>query len=195
MSNQPKQIATRNKITGTKATNQSIFLVGMMGVGKTTIGRQLALQLGWDFIDLDHVIEDRSGVPIATIFDIEGEDGFRRRESAMLDECTQLSQTVLATGGGAVLAEENRALLCQRGFVIYLRAEVEVLYRRLQRDTKRPLLQTEDPQQRIRDLLQLREPLYASVADVVFDTQDKPVYMVLQDLLEILNTNVDIHLG
>ncbi|MHA3904474.1 shikimate kinase [Castellaniella sp. WN] len=163
-----------------------IFLVGMMGVGKTTIGRQLAAALGREFIDLDHAIEARCGVRIATIFDIEGEEGFRRRETATLDEYTRRPGLVLATGGGAVLSEANRRMLGERGCVVYLRAGVDELYRRVARDRNRPLLRTADPRQRIVDLLAQREPLYESVADVTLDTGEQPVAQVLRNLLPLL---------
>ncbi|MFT0531939.1 shikimate kinase [Castellaniella hirudinis] len=165
---------------------QPIFLVGMMGVGKTTIGRQLAAALGRPFTDLDHAIEARSGVRVATIFDIEGEAGFRRRETMMLDECSQRSGLVLATGGGAVLAPENRAMLRERGCVVYLYAGADELYRRVARDRNRPLLQTEDPRRRIADLLAQREPLYDSVADIRQDTAQQPINQVLRNLLASL---------
>lgn len=163
-----------------------IFLVGMMGVGKTTIGRQLAAALGRDFVDLDQAIEARCGVRVATIFDIEGEAGFRRRETAALDEYTRRPGLVLATGGGAVLAEANRRMLSERGCVVYLRAGVDELYRRVARDRSRPMLRADDPRQRIVDLLAQREPLYESVADVTLDTGDQPIVQVLRNLLALL---------
>lgn len=163
-----------------------ICLVGMMGVGKTTIGRQLAAALGREFVDLDHVIEARCGVRIATIFDIEGEAGFRRRETATLDEYTRRSDLVVATGGGAVLAEENRRMLSERSCVVYLRAGADELYRRVARDRNRPLLRADDPRQRIVDLLAQREPIYESVAAVTLDTGDQPVAQVLRNLLPLL---------
>jgi shikimate kinase len=166
-----------------------IFLVGMMGVGKTTIGRQLAGALGREFIDLDHAIEARCGVRVATIFDIEGEAGFRRRETALLDEYTRVPGLVLATGGGAVLAEENRRMLRERGCVVYLRAGVDELHRRVARDRNRPLLRTEDPRQRIADLLAQREPLYDGVAAIRMDTADQPVPQVVRTLLTLLPTS------
>ena len=169
-----------------RAAARPIFLVGMMGVGKTTIGRQLAAALGREFIDLDQAIEARCGVRIATIFDIEGEAGFRRRETAALDEYTRRPGLVLATGGGAVLSEANRRMLSERGCVVYLRAGVDELYRRVARDRGRPMLRAEDPRQRIVDLLALREPLYESVADVTLYTGDQPIIQVLRNLLALL---------
>ncbi len=163
-----------------------IFLVGMMGVGKTTIGRQLAAALGREFVDLDQAIEARCGVRVATIFDIEGEAGFRRRETAALDEYTRRPGLVLATGGGAVLSEANRRMLSERGCVVYLRAGVDELYRRVARDRGRPMLRADDPRQRIVDLLAQREPLYESVADVTLDTGDQPIIQVLRNLLALL---------
>lgn len=166
-----------------------VFLVGMMGAGKTTIGRALARVLGREFRDLDHEIEARCGVRIAHIFDIEGEEGFRRRERHVLEECSAMPGIVLATGGGAVLAPENRAHLKARGVVIYLRATPEELYRRVARDRNRPLLQTEDPQARIRELVAAREPLYDEVADIVFDTGSMPVPQVVKALLPLLQNH------
>lgn len=163
-----------------------VFLVGMMGAGKTTIGRQLARVLGREFIDLDHELEARCGVRVALIFDIEGEEGFRKRETAALDECSQRRGIVLATGGGAVLAAENRSYLKERGVVVYLRAGADELYRRVARDRNRPLLQTADPQGRLRDLLAEREPLYESVAHVTFETGTMPLPQVLRALLPLL---------
>jgi len=158
----------------------------MMGAGKTTIGRGLARMLGRDFLDLDHEIESRCGVRIIHIFDIEGEEGFRRRECSVLEQCSSQADLVLATGGGAVLAAENRRVLKARGVVIYLRATPEELYSRVARDRNRPLLQTADPQARIRDLLAQREPLYEEVADIVFDTGTMPVHHVVKALVPLL---------
>lgn len=163
-----------------------IFLVGMMGAGKTTIGRQLARQLGREFLDLDHELEARCGVRVSLIFDIEGEEGFRRRESALLQECAQRTDVVIATGGGAVLAEANRRCLREHGLVIYLRTRGDELYRRVARDRSRPLLQTADPRARIADLLAQREPLYEEVASLVFETGVMPVSQVVQSLIPLL---------
>lgn len=146
----------------------SLFLIGMMGVGKSTIGRLLARALDLQFLDCDRELEARNGVPVATIFELEGEAGFRRRESALLDELTQCPGIVLATGGGAVLLAENRQWLRQRGLVIYLQASVDEICRRTSRDRARPLLQAADPRARIEQLLAQREPLYAATADLTF---------------------------
>ncbi|MGB3288922.1 MAG: shikimate kinase [Burkholderiaceae bacterium] len=163
-----------------------VFLVGMMGAGKTTIGRHLARSLGREFMDLDHELEARCGVRVSLIFDIEGEEGFRRRETAALDECSRKSGVVLATGGGAVLAPRNRDYLKERGVVVYLRASPEELFRRLARDRSRPLLQTADPQGRIRELVEQREPLYAGIADLTIETGAMPVAQAVRTLVSML---------
>lgn len=163
-----------------------IFLVGMMGAGKTTIGKALARVLHREFIDLDHELEARCGVRIPVIFEIEGEQGFRKRECQVLDDCTVRPNLVMATGGGAVLAEENRRALQSRGIVIYLRASVEELFRRTSRDRNRPLLATPDPKATLRSLLEMREPLYAAVADVVVDTGTTPVHNLVAHIVEQL---------
>jgi len=147
-----------------------LFLVGMMGAGKTTLGRKLAHALGRRFIDLDHELEVRCGVRIATIFDIEGEAGFRKREAALLDLYTRTPDIVLATGGGAVLLAENRQHLRQRGVVVYLHASVEKLHRRTRYDRNRPLLAGADPRGTLATLLEARDPLYREVADLTLDT-------------------------
>jgi len=152
---------------------QSIFLVGPMGVGKTTIGRQLAKLLNYEFIDSDHEIEARTGASIAWIFDVEGEAGFRSREQAMIGELTQRPGIVLATGGGAVIQPENRLALKQRGVSVYLKADVDELLKRTSHDKNRPLLQTDNPREKLAELLEAREPWYLEVADLVFDTQRK----------------------
>ncbi len=160
----------------------NVFLVGPMGSGKTTIGRHLAKALRVEFIDSDHEIEKRTGATIPWIFDIEGEEGFRKREKAVIDDLTQRKGMVLATGGGAILAPENRRCLSSRGVVVYLRASVDELYERTAKDKNRPLLQTDDPKAKLQALLEEREPLYLEVADLVIDTGRKGVRSLVREL-------------
>jgi shikimate kinase len=148
----------------------NLYLVGLMGAGKTTVGRLLARHYGYGFHDSDHEIEARTGVKIPVIFEIEGEAGFRRREETVIAELTALSGIVLATGGGAVLSPVTRENLRNNGMVIYLRGTPEHLYERTRHDRNRPLLQTENPLDRLRELYQQRDPLYREVADIVVDT-------------------------
>ena len=148
----------------------NLFLVGLMGAGKTTVGRLLARQYGKTFHDSDHEIEARCGVKIPVIFEIEGESGFRKREEAAIAQLTSLTNVVLATGGGAVLSSANREKLKQNGVVIYLRGTPEQLFERTRHDRNRPLLQTADPLARLRELYKQRDPLYREVADIVVDT-------------------------
>lgn len=148
----------------------NIFLVGLMGAGKTSVGRLLAKRLGKQFVDSDHEIEARTGVRIPVIFEIEGEAGFRQRESATLQELTAGHDLVLATGGGAVLDPRNREVLKSRGTVVYLRASVDELWNRTKHDRNRPLLQTPDPRGRLTELMAQRDPLYVEVAHVIVDT-------------------------
>lgn len=165
---------------------RNIFLVGPMGAGKTTIGRYLAKRLGKNFYDSDREIEYRTGVNIPVIFEIEGEGGFRQREGRMIAELTQLNNIVLATGGGAVLAAENRQKLVQRGIVIYLYASPEQLYRRTAHDSNRPLLQTKNPLERLRELLEQRDPLYREVANITVKTGERPVKVVTNEVFQQL---------
>jgi shikimate kinase len=164
----------------------NLFLIGMMGAGKTTAGRLLARRLRLRFFDSDHEIERRCGVKVPTIFDIEGESGFRLRESQTLAELTSLDEIVLATGGGAVLAEENRRCLAGRGTVVYLCARPEDLYERVRQDRNRPLLATADPLARLRDLYAERDPLYRAIADVVIDSGSLSVQAVARAITEEL---------
>lgn len=157
----------------------NFFLVGPMGAGKSTVGRQLARTLELSFLDSDRVIEERTGASVSLIFEIEGEEGFRDREAQVIDELTRMQNLVLATGGGAVLRECNRRRLRERGFVIYLRAPLSLLVERTSRDRSRPLLATADPQERLRELLQEREPLYREVADLIIDTGNRTVRQVV----------------
>ncbi|MFV9475327.1 shikimate kinase [Advenella sp. RU8] len=171
------------------STRQPVFLVGMMGAGKTTIGRALARAMNRDFLDLDHEIVGRCGVSIPFIFDIEGEEGFRNRESMVLEEVAQIDGIVLATGGGAVLREENRAILRRRGVVIYLKASADELYRRVAKDRNRPLLATPNPKARIVELLAQRESLYESVADLTIETGSGSISSVVKTIHNLLQKN------
>lgn len=146
-----------------------VVLVGMMGAGKTTVGREYARRHGMRFLDCDHELEARTGVSVSTIFEIEGEEGFRRRESAVLDELTRESGLVLATGGGIVLDPMNRAILKERGIVIYLNVPPQILWERTRNDRNRPLLQVPNPRERIESLYRARDSLYREVADIVVD--------------------------
>lgn len=163
-------------------TSGNLFLVGLMGAGKTTVGKLLAKHLGKLFIDSDHEIERRTGVKVHLIFELEGEAGFRARETAVIDELTQQENIVLATGGGAILYAENREALHNRGTVIYLRANVEDLWRRTRHDKNRPLLQTENPRARLQQLLNQRDPLYRETAHVVIDTGEQNVQKLVRQL-------------
>ncbi len=157
-----------------------------MGAGKSTIGRQLSAVLHQEFKDSDHEIVARTGASIPLIFEIEGEEGFRQREAAMIDELTQQDGLILATGGGAVLREENRKHLKERGVVIYLYATLDQLFERTRRDKNRPLLQTEDPRGRLEEMMMARDPLYREVADMVVHTDDRSVKSVIKEIKERL---------
>jgi shikimate kinase len=161
---------------------QNIFLVGPMGAGKSTIGRQLAQSLGYEFHDSDQEIQKRTGVDISTVFEFEGEEGFRNRERQAIEDLAQQDNIVLATGGGAVLVAENRQQLAARGFVIYLHCSPEQQFARTSRDRNRPLLDTEDPQQRLRDLMAEREPIYRQVADMVVSTERRGTASVVKEI-------------
>lgn len=164
----------------------NIVLVGLMGAGKTTVGRQLAKQLQRRFVDSDHEIELRTGVSIPVIFEIEGEEGFRNRETQVLSDLLQEQGLVLATGGGAVLRPQNRQLMKSHGTVIYLRATVDELWQRTRHDRNRPLLQTDDPRAKLAALYEQRNPFYNEVADIVVDTSRQSVQHLVQQLLEKL---------
>lgn len=164
----------------------NIFLVGLMGAGKTTVGKLLAKHLHKIFYDSDHEIERRTGVNIPLIFDIEGEDGFRSRERIVIDDLSQKGDIVLATGGGAVLNPETRENLKSRGIVVYLRANVEELWQRTRHDRNRPLLQTDDPHAKLTQLFEQRDPLYREVADIIMDTSKQSVQSLVHDLEEKL---------
>ncbi len=155
----------------------------MPGAGKTTVGRLFARRMGKDFHDTDHEIEQRTGVSIAVIFEIEGEPGFRRRESETLEQLTRFDDIVLATGGGAILDEQNRHYLKDRGFVIYLHAPPRELWRRTRRDKTRPLLQGDDPQSHLEALYKMRDPLYRNTADLVIESGRQSAGTLIIELL------------
>lgn len=157
-----------------------------MGAGKTTIGRQLATALKFEFADTDHEIIRRTGASIPLIFDVEGEEGFRRRETQALDDLTQREGVVLATGGGAVLAEANRSFLRERGTVVYLCAGIEQLLKRTARDRNRPLLQTDDPRARLEEILSVRDPIYRELADVVISTDNRSLRAIVREIVDQL---------
>lgn len=164
----------------------NIFLVGPMGAGKSTIGRQLAKKLRRRFWDSDREIEDRTGVSISWIFEMEGEAGFRDREQKMIDELSGQENVVVATGGGAVLVETNRQILADRGTVVYLAAKPEQLYRRMARDKSRPLLQTGDKRQQIKQLMAQRDPLYREIADIIVATGEQSVQRTVNEVIRQL---------
>lgn len=165
----------------------NIFFVGLMGAGKTTIGRLLAKHLGKTFYDADHEIERRTGVNIPLIFEVEGESGFRKREMAVVEELSEMQNIVLATGGGAVLMRENRENLKKNGTVIYLRANVQELWLRTRNDKNRPLLQNADPRTKLEQLFAERDPLYREVATIVMDTGGQPVNTIVHLIEQLLN--------
>ncbi|WP_374350073.1 shikimate kinase [Chitinimonas sp.] len=161
----------------------NFFLIGLMGAGKTTVGRALARLTRKDFVDSDHEVEARTGVRIPTIFDIEGEAGFRSRETEAIHDLCRRQGLVLATGGGAVLSAANRSCLAANGFVIYLRASPEDLYQRTRLDKNRPLLQIADPRGRLEMLYRERDPLYQEIADMIVDTSQQSVQHQAQQIL------------
>lgn len=165
---------------------RNIFLIGPMGAGKSTIGRALAKELKLEFYDTDEVIEERTGASISWIFDVEGEEGFRRREQRVIEELTQKSNIVLATGGGVVMTPENRNALAGRGTVIYLRTSLAQQFERTKRDTKRPLLQTPNLEGRLEVLRDEREPFYEELADVHFETDKLTVKAVANKIIKYL---------
>lgn len=171
------------------AANPNIYLVGPMGAGKTTIGKRIAEIKGMNFVDSDTEIEKRTGVDISFIFDMEGEEGFRRREREMLTELTQLSNTVLATGGGAVLNSDNRDLLSARGVVVYLQTSLEQQLARTRNNRDRPLLEgSDDIEATLKKLLQERDPLYRQIADLVVTTGDQPARKLAREIVESLES-------
>ncbi|ARU32813.1 shikimate kinase [Sulfuriferula sp. AH1] len=157
-----------------------------MGSGKTTVGKLLSKQLRRPFYDTDHEIVRRTGVTIPMIFEVEGEAGFRKREEQMIAELTRLDGVILATGGGAIISPANREQLKQHGTVVYLRGTVDELWQRTRHDRNRPLLQTQDPKARLRELYAQRDPLYREIADVIVDTGRQNVNVLVQQLVQYL---------
>ena len=167
---------------------ENLLLVGPMGAGKSTVGRYLASRLSYTFVDTDHLIEERAGADIPWIFDVEGEAGFRARETATLDSLLGVERHVIATGGGIVIRPENHAKLKALGKVIYLTASVDQLLSRTAKHKKRPLLQVADPRSRIEELLQQRDPLYRQLADYVLQTDGRSSKWVVQHVVLWLDT-------
>lgn len=169
-------------------SNKRVYLVGLMGSGKTTIGQLLAKRLGWQFLDADHELERRTGVSVATIFEIEGEASFRIREAALIDELTTRDHIVLGTGGGAVLNAASRNMLHSRGITFYLHSLAETSYERIRRSRDRPLLLVSDPLARLKHLYEVRHALYEETAHYVVESyRDRPV-AVVAEILRILST-------
>ncbi|WPL13231.1 Shikimate kinase 1 [Thiorhodovibrio litoralis] len=164
----------------------NIFLVGPMGAGKSTVGRQLAEALGYSFLDSDQEIQRRTGVDIPTVFEFEGEAGFRARERQVIEDLTEQDGVVLATGGGAIMLAENRQRLAARGFVIYLHCSAEQQHSRTARDRNRPLLDTEDPLAKLKELMAEREPVYRQVADMVVSTERRGTSSVVKEIVRRL---------
>jgi shikimate kinase len=169
--------------------NHNVFLVGLMAVGKSTVGRLLSEELQLSFFDTDRVVEERAGADIAWIFDVEGEVGFREREFQAVDELTQRERVVLATGGGVVLREENRRHLAERGVVVYLDSPIEKLLQRTRHDKRRPLLQSGDPRATFERLAQERAPLYASIADYRFCADRHSAKALARDIADRLRAD------
>ncbi len=163
---------------------QNLFLIGPMGSGKTSIGRQLAERMDLEFFDSDKEIENRTGVDIALIFEIEGEEGFRQREEKMIEELAVKSDCVIATGGGVILAEKNRLCLKATGRVVYLKSSAANLHERTIKDKRRPLLNTEDRFMTIKDILKVRGPIYEDVADIIVSTDDKTIKQIIETIVK-----------
>jgi len=171
--------------------DQNIFLIGPMGSGKTTIGKQLAKMYGLDFYDCDQELERSTGASVSLIFDVEGEAGFRLRENSLLKQLTEKKGVLIATGGGTVCNEENRRLLRSRGLVVYLKTSIDNQLKRLYKDKSRPLLQAEDREQRLQELARVRNPLYDATADLVFNTRNSSVYATAKALSSAILERLD----
>lgn len=171
------------------AEKRNIFLVGPMGAGKSTIGRQLAQQLNMEFYDSDQEIERRTGADVSWVFDVEGEEGFRDREEKVINELTEKQGIVLATGGGSVKSRETRNRLSARGVVVYLETTIEKQLARTQRDKKRPLLQVDTPRDVLETLALERNPLYEEIADVTIRTDEQSAKVVANQIIHLLENN------
>jgi shikimate kinase len=171
--------------------DQNIFLIGPMGSGKTTIGKQLAKMFGLEFYDSDHELERLTGASVSLIFDLEGEVGFRSRESQLLKQLTAKTGVLIATGGGIVCNEENRRLLRSHGLVVYLKTSIENQLNRLDKDKSRPLLQAEDRTQRLLELARVRNPLYDATADLVFSTRNSSVHATAKAVSSAIMERLD----
>lgn len=168
---------------------ENIYLIGLMGAGKTTVGRQLARGLKYPFYDSDKEIEECTGVDIPTIFEFEGEQGFRHREQKIITKLTEQKGIVLATGGGAIVLEENRRCLKATGFVVYLKCSIDKILHRTRRDTQRPLLQTEKRREKVEQLFQERNPYYLECADYTIDTGNSANKIVVKKILDAYQKN------
>jgi len=174
------------------AMKENIILVGLMGAGKSTIGRSLAKQLKMNFYDSDRLIEERTGVDISTIFEIEGEQGFRDREEEIIAELCQKNDIILATGGGCILREQTRKNMQKAGHVVYLRTNADLLYSRIRHDKSRPLMQTKNPIDTLKKLLDDREPYYFEVADTVIMTGKQKINVIVKKVRNILKEKLDL---
>jgi shikimate kinase len=164
----------------------NIYLVGLMGSGKTTVGKLASKKLSKSFVDSDHVIEESTGVRVPLIFEYEGEEGFRRRETKALEELVKKKDIILATGGGIILKKSNQKLLVDNGLVIYLKADNDLLESRLRNDRTRPLLQGVDIKKKLKDLLEVRDPIYESIADYVINTKNKRATDIVSEIEKIV---------
>ncbi|QYJ82663.1 MULTISPECIES: shikimate kinase AroK [Shewanella] len=168
------------------AEKRNIFLVGPMGAGKSTIGRHLAQMLHLEFHDSDQEIENRTGADIAWVFDVEGEEGFRRRETQVVADLTEKQGIVLATGGGSIQSKDIRNNLSARGIVVYLETTIDKQVARTQRDKRRPLLQVDDPREVLEKLAEIRNPLYEEIADVIVKTDEQSAKVVANQIIDQL---------
>ncbi len=174
--------------------SESIFLVGLMGAGKTTIGQMLARRLDYHFFDSDHVLEERTGASAATIFEIEGESSFRAREETTIDELSLRTSIVLATGGGAIVNSHTRQRLKDRGVVIYLHATAQTSYERVRRNRERPLLMVDDPLETLKALYTQRHPLYLECATHVVESHRDRPSQVVQEVISLITTSSAQHI-